>query len=92
MMLANLHNHNRKGIVMSWSSMRSGNGHVNPQPASYVHQTMVRWNYTEDLEASKALRNAVTTWQWFKSTANHGRAGGGVRVWKRNQNHVERVR
>jgi hypothetical protein len=84
-MLANLDRHNRKGIVLSWSSAKAGVGHVNPQPASYVTHVMKGMNYTEDADAGRALRAAVSMWSWFRTTANHGRDGGGVRVWRRQR-------
>lgn len=85
-MLNNVHRHGRKGVVLSWSSAKAGIGHVNPQPASYVHNAMRRMNYTEDVAAGKALRKSVSTWSWLVSTANHGKAGGGVRVWRKQSN------
>ena len=82
--LAALDRHNTEGIIMSWSSMRSGVGHVNYQFAAYVLRVMNALNYTEDMEAGSKLRHAVTTYSWFRSTSNrHGR-GGGVRVWRRS--------
>ena len=51
---------------------------------------MERLNYTEDVDAGKALRAAVTTWSWFRTTAKHGKAGGGVRVWLRKYPPIAR--
>ena len=39
-LLANLHAHNRKGVVLSWSDNAGGNGHVNIRGISYVVQKM----------------------------------------------------
>jgi len=81
--LANLDRHNSKGIVMSWSSMRSGVGHVNYQYEAYVTTAMRNLSYVEDEPAGKELRAAVTTRRWFRSTSNRHGVGGGVRVWRR---------
>ena len=35
--------------------------------------------------AGKALRTAVSTWQWFRFSVTHGTPGGGVYVWRRKQ-------
>lgn len=81
--LSNLDAHNTKGIVMSWSSAKNGNGHVNPQPDAFVTRQMNLRNYSEDHAATRALKAAVSTYSWFRSTATHGKPGGGVRVWRR---------
>ena len=91
--LANLDAHNTKGIVMSWSSAKNGNGHVNPQPDAFVTVQMRLRNYTEDKAATHMLKAAATTYSWFRTTASHGVPGGGVRVWRRGAtatpNHLD---
>ena len=81
--LRNLDRHNSIGIVMSWSSMRSGVGHVNYRYARDVTAVMHNMSYVEDLAAGRELRAAVTTRRWFISTSNRHGVGGGVRVWRR---------
>jgi len=85
--LANLDRHNTKGVVMSWSSMRTGAGHVNYQNATYVTAAMTSRGYREDVRAGKALQSAAATFSWFRTKSNRRIGeGGGVRVWRR-QHH-----
>ena len=84
-MLSNFDRHNRKGIVLSWGHSRAGVGHVNPRSLSYVRAVLGAMNYTEDVDAGKALRTAVSTWHWFRMQVTHGTPGGGVYVWRRKQ-------
>jgi hypothetical protein len=81
-LLANLDNHNTRGVVLSWSWSKGGIGHVNPLWKSRVTSIMRTWNYTEDHVATRALQEAAT-YSWFKEGKQHSTAGGGVRVWRR---------
>ena len=83
-LLDNLHRHNTKGIVLSWSRAKAGVGHVNPLTKVQVTTLMKKWNYTEDEESTQTLQ-AAATFQWFKESRIKGIRGGGVRVWQRQQ-------
>ena len=83
-MLANLHAHNTRGIVLSWSNRKAGVGHVNPRYKIAVTHVMESWNYTEDVEATRTLQ-AAASYAWFKQQRFHSIMGGGVRVWRRSR-------
>ena len=83
-MLANLHAHNTRGIVLSWSNRKAGVGHVNPRYKIAVTHVMESWNYTEDVEATRTLQ-AAANYAWFKQQRFHSIMGGGVRVWRRSR-------
>ena len=78
--LANIDAHNAKGVVLSWSPIVDGKGHVNPRPTSHVEHVLGKLGYVEDAAASKALQESVSTWTWFKPVEN---GDGGVRVYRR---------
>ena len=81
-LVRNLHRHNTRGVVLSWSNAKAGKGHVHPLGKRNVNSIMQAWNYTEDAAASMALQQAAT-YHWFKEHRVHGKPGGGVRVWRR---------
>jgi len=66
--LANAHQLNRQGVVLSWATPGQGGlGHVNEQPNAYAVERMVALGYVHDEAASARLREAATL-GWFKST------------------------
>ncbi len=69
----NLDKHNTEGIVLSWSIPEyGGDGHVNPQPNSYVTQRITDLGYTLDVESTERLRRSCapypTPCYWFSKT------------------------
>ena len=66
----NLHAHNRRGIILSWSDSKSGNGHVNPLSNAQVLALFDGLGYRIDAEATAMLRAAAgsTGIAWFKTT------------------------
>ena len=67
-LLANLDNHNRRGIVMSWSDNAGGNGHVNLRSNEWVVKRMADMGYAHDKQAEETLRRSVTDIHWFRTT------------------------
>ena len=67
-LISNLQEHNRKGILLSWSSLKPphGNGHVNPRSEQWVIARFAELGYTVDVKASRQLRQAAQL-PWFKS-------------------------
>ena len=66
--LANLHGHNRRGIVLSWSDNPGGNGHVNIRDNAWVVRRLEAMGYAHDPKGEAALRRGVTDIHWFRST------------------------
>ena len=66
--LANLHAHNRRGIVLSWSDNIGGNGHVNIRDNAWVVKRIGAMGYDHDPVAEGALRHSVSDIHWFRST------------------------
>jgi len=67
-LLANMHNHNTEGIVLSWSNNAGGNGHVNLRTNEWVVRKFETMGYDQDLKSERALRRAVSDIHWFKDT------------------------
>jgi cyclopropane fatty-acyl-phospholipid synthase-like methyltransferase len=64
----NLHNNNKKGIVLSWALKgQGGDGHFNEQNNDYVKSKICELGYTNDIESEQNLRNSSTL-GWFKNT------------------------
>ncbi len=67
-LLANLHSHNQKGIILSWAVLgQEGHGHVNPQENAYIKEQMAGYGYQNDLAIENLLREKATL-SWFKNT------------------------
>lgn len=68
MFIDNLHNHNHRGIVLSWAIPgQGGYGHFNERPNDYVIDRMLRKGYEYDATASADLRSKSSL-SWFKNT------------------------
>ena len=67
-LLANLHNLNAAGIVLSWSNNAGGNGHVNLRTNEWVEQTFASMGYVRQTTDERALRGAVSDIHWFRDT------------------------
>ena len=67
-LLGNLHAHNRRGVVLSWSDNAGGNGHVNLRSNAWVVNRMAEMGYVHDEAAEQALRRAVNDIHWFRTT------------------------
>ena len=66
--IQNLHNNNKKGIVMSWAlEGQGGLGHFNERNNQYIKDKVMALGYTNDVEAENMLREASSLW-WFKNT------------------------
>lgn len=66
--IQNLHNNNKKGIIMSWAlEGQGGLGHFNERNNEYIKSKVMSLGYTNDIEAENILRQASSLW-WFKNT------------------------
>ena len=66
--IANLHNNNTKGVIVSWAVPgQGGHGHYNEQSNEYIRGIFENLGYTSDLEAEKFLREN-SSHRWFKNT------------------------
>jgi hypothetical protein len=64
----NLHNNNKKGIVLSWATIgQGGRGHINEQNNDYIKNKIIKLGYINDIEAETKMRNAASL-TWFKNT------------------------
>ena len=64
--LANVHRHNKRGVVLSWARPGQGGfGHRNERPTAYVRALFEAWGYGFDREAEERLR-AGTALAHFK--------------------------
>jgi cyclopropane fatty-acyl-phospholipid synthase-like methyltransferase len=64
----NLHNNNKRGIVLSWAVKgQGGHGHYNEQNNNYIKSKICRLGYTNDIVSENKLRAESTLW-WFKNT------------------------
>ena len=66
--IENLHNNNKKGIVLSWAIIgQGGRGHINEQNNDYIKEKIMKLGYTNDVEAEQKMRAAASL-GWFKNT------------------------
>jgi len=66
--IENLHNNNRRGILLSWAVVgQRGHGHVNERNNDYIRGRMESLGYVSDMKAEEELRAAASLW-WFKKT------------------------
>ena len=66
--IKNLHNHNMKGIVLSWAIPgQGGHGHFNEQSNQYITDILISLGYTRDTTSETFLRDK-STYFWFKNT------------------------
>ncbi len=66
--IKNLHQHNTKGIVLSWAVKgQGGYGHFNCQNNDYIKEIMADYGYENDLVAETMLRTEAML-SWFKNT------------------------
>ncbi|CAE7208720.1 unnamed protein product [Symbiodinium pilosum] len=65
--VANLHAHNRKGLILSWAKLKQGgHGHVNCHSREYIIQLFEELGYKCDVPLSEALQNA-SGYPWIKA-------------------------
>ena len=67
-LLANIHRHNREGVVLSWSQTNTGHGHYNPRSNKYVVHQLAQMGYAHDTRLQNVLRANVSTFSWFRQT------------------------
>ena len=48
-LLANIHRHNREGVVLSWSTSNAGHGHYNPRSNKHVVHQLEQMGYVHDM-------------------------------------------
>jgi len=66
--IANLHNNNKYGIILSWAIKgQGGYGHFNEQNNDYIKSKICSLGYINDVDAENKLRTASTL-PWFKDT------------------------
>jgi hypothetical protein len=66
--IQNLHNNNKRGIVLSWAVKgQGGHGHFNEQDNSYVKAKICGLGYRNDVESENVMRTASSL-SWFKNT------------------------
>lgn len=64
----NLHNNNKKGIVLSWAIKgQGGHGHFNEQNTDYIKTKICQLGYVNDTASEDIIRNSASLW-WFKKT------------------------
>jgi cyclopropane fatty-acyl-phospholipid synthase-like methyltransferase len=64
----NLHNNNKRGIVLSWAiEGQGGHGHVNEKSNEYIKSKICSLGYINDVESENIMRNNANLW-WFKNT------------------------
>ena len=65
--VANLHAHNRKGLILSWAHLKQrGHGHVNCHSKEYLLQLFEELGYKYDAPVSEMLRDSSTK-PWLKA-------------------------
>ena len=73
MFLRNLHQHNCKGIILSWAILgQGGKSHINTHSSSYVISLVEALGYTWDSGLTKQFRrngdNHFDQYEWFKKS------------------------
>jgi cyclopropane fatty-acyl-phospholipid synthase-like methyltransferase len=64
----NLHNNNKKGIVLSWAVKgQGGHGHFNEQDNAYIKSKICTLGYLNDIRSEDNMRKMSSLW-WFKNT------------------------
>ena len=64
----NLHNNNKKGIILSWAiEGQPGHGHVNCRNNDYIKEKIIKLNYTNDILTENKIRN-ISQLPHFKNT------------------------
>jgi cyclopropane fatty-acyl-phospholipid synthase-like methyltransferase len=64
----NLHNNNKRGIVLSWAVKgQGGYGHFNEQNNDYIKSKICALGYINDIESEGIMRN-MSSLPWFKKT------------------------
>ena len=62
MLIRNLHHHNRKGVILSWSVIgQGGHSHVNNHSNDYIISLFNKLGYVEDLELKAKFRNPLVS-------------------------------
>ena len=66
--IENLHNNNKRGILLSWAVVgQGGHGHVNERNNDYIRERIETLGYCSDMAAESELRAAASL-SWFKNT------------------------
>jgi cyclopropane fatty-acyl-phospholipid synthase-like methyltransferase len=64
----NIHNHNTKGIILSWAIVgQGGDGHINCQNNDYIKHIFHDLGYKNNLEDENYLR-FNSSFSWFRNT------------------------
>jgi cyclopropane fatty-acyl-phospholipid synthase-like methyltransferase len=64
----NLHNNNKRGIILSWAVKgQGGHGHFNEQNNDYIKSKICDLGYTNDIENEIKMRQ-IASIPWFKNT------------------------
>ena len=64
----NLHNNNKRGILLSWAIKgQGGHGHINEQNNDYIKSKIMNLGYTNDTAAENTLRENCNE-AYFKKT------------------------
>ena len=67
-LIDNLVRHSKKGIILSWSNNKGGNGHVNIKANTQVDSLMRMVRFKRDDTATRFLRSSVTDIHWFRDS------------------------
>jgi hypothetical protein len=66
--IQNLHNNNKRGIILSWAIKgQGGHGHFNEQDNDYIKSKIWGLGYVNDIESENNMRN-MSSLPWFKDT------------------------
>jgi len=66
--IQNLHNNNKRGIILTWAvEGQGGHGHFNERNNDYIKNKICKLGYTNNVEEENILRSN-TTYPWFKNT------------------------
>ena len=66
--IQNLHNNNKRGIILSWAIKgQGGHGHFNEQDNDYIKSKICGLGYVNDIESENNMRN-MSSLPWFKNT------------------------
>lgn len=69
LMIRNLHRHNCKGIVLSWSVLNQGGyHHINNHANSYIISVFQDLGYLHDVEKSMRFRQKADNHGWFRGS------------------------
>lgn len=68
--IANLHAHNCKGVILTWAVLgQGGHGHINCHSNEYLIHIFQELGYTMNQTMTQAMRNSVTSSGWLHGSA-----------------------